>query len=94
MCQQNKAGYQKPPRLLHPLKISKWQWDHITNTRKGKDAIWVIVDKLIKSAHFLSFKKGKKMDYMAQLYVSQIVRLHGAPLSIVSDRGNQLISRF
>lgn len=66
----------------------------LPNTRKGKDAIWVIVDRFIKSAYFLSFKKGKKMDYKAQLCVSQIMRLHGAPLSIVSDRDNRFISKL
>ena len=68
----------------------------LPNTRKGKDAIWVIVDRFrfIKSAYFLSFKMGKKMDYKAQLCISQIVRLHGAPLSIVSDRDNRFISKL
>ena len=51
----------------------------------GYDAIWVIIDRLMKIAHFLPIKKTYSMDRLARLYVSRIVCLHGVPVSIVSD---------
>ncbi|TYH13445.1 hypothetical protein ES288_A06G140200v1 [Gossypium darwinii] len=55
-------------------------------TPKKKDAIWVVVDKLTKSTHFIPVRIGFSLDKLANLYVSEIVRLHGVPLSIISDR--------
>ena len=63
-------------------------------TQKKRDLVWVIVDKLIKSAHFLPVRLDYSMDRLAELYVSEIVRLHGIPLSIVSDRNPWFRSRF
>ena len=101
-CQVIKTEHKKPPGLLHQLDIPTWKWEHITmdfvsglpNTRKGNDAIWVIVDRLTKSAHFIPFKTGQFMDKMAKLYNDEIVRLHGVPKSIVSDRDTKFVSRF
>ncbi|KAL6220140.1 hypothetical protein ACLB2K_007897 [Fragaria x ananassa] len=89
-----KAERQKPSGLLEPLPIPVWKWDHITKdfvfslprTREGHDSIWVIVDRLTKSAHFLPVGKKYSLDKLAELYVNEIVRLHGVPESIVSDR--------
>lgn len=61
---------------------------------KGHDAIWVIVDRLMKSAHFLPIRMTLNMDQLAQLYVEEIVRLHGVPTSIVFDRDPRFTSRF
>ena len=55
-------------------------------TQQKHDSVWVIIDKLIKSAHFIPAKMDYSMDRLAKLYVEEIVRLHGVPLSIVSDR--------
>ena len=55
-------------------------------SQRGNDAIWVIVDRLTKSAHFLPMRMTYSMEKLAQLYVNEIVRLHGVPLMIVSDR--------
>ena len=57
----------------------------LPKTTIGFDSIWVIVDRLTKSAHFLSVKTMYTLDRYARLYVNEIVRLHGAPVSIVSD---------
>ena len=57
----------------------------LPNTRKGNDAIWVIVDRLTKSAHFIPFKTSWYMDKRAKLYNDEIIRLHGVPKSIVSN---------
>ena len=51
------------------------------------DSIWVIVDRLTKSAHFIPVKVTYNAEKLAKLYISKIVRLHGVPLSIISDRG-------
>ena len=61
---------------------------------KGHDAIWVIVDRLTKSSHFLPIKTTFSLDRLAQLYVMEIVRLHGVPVSIVSDRDPRFTSKF
>ena len=58
------------------------------------DSIWVIVDRLTKSAHFIPVKVTYNVEKLAKLYISEIVRLHGVPLSIISDRGTQFTSKF
>ena len=63
-------------------------------THRKHDAIWVIVDRLTKSAHFLPIRLDYSMDHLEDLYVNEIVRLHGIPVSIVSDRDPRFTSRF
>ena len=58
------------------------------------DSIWVIVDRLTKSTHFIPVKVTYNAEKLAKLYISEIVRLHGVPLSIISDRGTQFTSNF
>ena len=58
------------------------------------DSIWVIVDRLTKSAHFIPVKVTYNAEKLAKLYISEIVRLHGVPRSIISDRGTQFTSKF
>ena len=94
-CQQVKLEHQRPAGLLQLLPIPEWKWDMIAmdfvtglpHTTGGFDSIWVIVDRLTKSTHFLPIKKTYSTDRLARLYVSRIVCLHGVPVSIVSDRG-------
>jgi hypothetical protein len=57
-------------------------------TQKGFDSIWVTVDRLTKLAHFIPVRTDYRPHQYAELYVSQIVRLHGAPRTIISDRGS------
>ena len=59
----------------------------LPRTTRAYDAIWVIVDRLTKTAHFLLVKKTYSTDRLARLYVNRIVYLHGVPVSIVSDKG-------
>ena len=102
MCQQVKDEHQVPTSLLNPLLIPQWKWDNITMdfvssfllTQQKHDFVWVIVDRLTKSAHFIPIRIDYSMDRLAELYVDEIVRLHGVPLSIVSDRDPQFTSRF
>jgi transposase InsO family protein len=63
-------------------------------TQKGYDAIWVIVDRLTKVAHFIPVKTTYKGSQLVELYMARIVCLHGVPKKIVSDRGSQFTSRF
>jgi len=86
--------HQRPSGMLQPLVISVWKWDsiamdfgiHLPRTVRGHDVIWVVVDRLTKSAHFLEVNLKMSMANLAQLYIKEIVRLHGVPSSIVSDR--------
>ncbi|XP_071926121.1 uncharacterized protein [Coffea arabica] len=101
-CQQVKAEHQKPSGLLQPLEIPEWKWEHITmdfvtglpKSQKGFDAIWVIVDRLTKSAHFLPVSMSFSLEKLVKLYTEEILRLHGIPVSIVSDRDPRFVSRF
>ena len=99
---QVKAEHQVPISLLNPLPIPQWKWDDITMdfvssfplTQQKHDSVWVIVDKLTKSTHFIPVRMDYFMDQLAELYVKEIVRLHGVSLSIVSDRDPRFTSRF
>jgi len=77
-----------------------WKWDnidfvtHLPQTFKGHDTIWDIVDRLTKSVHFLAMNLRMSMAKLAQLYINEIVRLHGVPSSIVLDRDPRFTSRF
>ena len=101
-CQHVKVEHQVPTGLLNPLPIPQWKWDNITMdfvsgfplTQQKHDLVWVIVDRLTKSAHFIPVQIDYSMDRLAALYVDEIVRLHGVPLSIVSDRDPRFTSRF
>ena len=66
----------------------------LPRTQRQQDAIWVIVDRLTKSPHFLPVSNDDPLDKLAQLYVEEIVRLHGVPISIVSNRDPRFTSRF
>ncbi|KAL0420227.1 UNVERIFIED_CONTAM: Transposon Ty3-G Gag-Pol polyprotein [Sesamum latifolium] len=66
----------------------------LPRTLKKHDAIWVIVDRLTKSAHFLPILLGDSLDKLVELYVSKILRLHGVPVSIVSGKNSRFTSHF
>ena len=81
---------------------SSMEWEKITmdlvtglpQTQRQHDAIWVIVDRLTKSAHFLPVNVEDSLEKLAQLYVDEIVRFRGVPVSIVSDRDPRFTSKF
>ncbi|KAJ9567105.1 hypothetical protein OSB04_003071 [Centaurea solstitialis] len=89
-------------RTLQQPEIPEWKWEQISmdfvtklpKTKKGHDAVWVIVDRLTKSAHFLPIKETYSIDKLAQLYVGEIVMRHGVPISIIADRDSRFTSRF
>ena len=66
----------------------------LSRSQAGHDNIWVIVDRLTKTSHFLPFKTRWSVSKLAELFISEIVRLHGVPVSIVSDRDPWFTSRF
>jgi hypothetical protein len=85
VCQRVKAEHQRPTGLLHPLKIPERKWEEIgmdfivgiPRTPAGYDSIWVIVDRLTKVAHFIPVRTNYTGAKLAELYMIQIVCLHG-----------------
>ena len=66
----------------------------LPKTNKQHDSAWIVIDRLTKSAHFLPVKTSYTADQYADIYIQEIVRLHGIPKTIVSDRGSVFTSRF
>ncbi|GJY87724.1 putative reverse transcriptase domain-containing protein [Tanacetum coccineum] len=101
-CSRVKAECQKPSGLLVQPEIPMWKWERITmdfvtklpKTSIGHDTIWVIVDRLTKSAHFIPTRATDSMETLTRLYIKEIVSRHGVPISIISDRDSHFTSRF
>ncbi|KAJ9546254.1 hypothetical protein OSB04_025961 [Centaurea solstitialis] len=101
-CLRVKAEHQRPHGKLQPLDIPVWKWEHITmdlitklpRTSRSYDAIWVIVDRLTKSAHFIAIRESSSAEALADIYVKEIVATHGVPVTIISDRDVRFTSRF
>ena len=102
-CQLVKAEHQVPSGLLQNLPIPEWKWDHITmdfvtglptGIKSKHNAVWVVVDRLTKSAHFMAISDKDGAEIIAEKYIDEIVRLHGIPVSIVSDRDTRFTSKF
>jgi hypothetical protein len=101
-CQKVKAVHLRSAGELQPLPIPSWKWDDISmdfivglpRTSRGFDSIWVIVDRLTKSAHFIPVRKDYRASDYAKIYFNRIVSLHGVPKTIVSDRGTQFVNAF
>jgi hypothetical protein len=100
-CQRVKASH-RVSSTLQPLPIPSWKWEDISmdfivglpNTSQRHDSIWVIIDRLTKIAHFLPVHTTYSAKKYAEVYLDQIVRLHGVPNTIISDRGAQFIACF
>ncbi|XP_070010577.1 uncharacterized protein [Nicotiana sylvestris] len=95
ICVPNvKYEHQKPGGLLQWMIISEWKWERVTmdfvsglpRTLKKFDSIWVIVDRLTKYAHFIPVCTTYSSEWLAGIFIREIVRLHGVPVSIISDR--------
>ncbi|GJU08191.1 putative reverse transcriptase domain-containing protein [Tanacetum coccineum] len=101
-CAKVKDEHQKSSGLLQQPEIPIWKWERITmdfvselpRTPSGYDTIWVIVDQLTKSAHFLPMKKTDSMEKLTQLYLKEIVRRHGVSILIISDQDSHFTSRL
>ena len=102
ICQQVKAERQKPSGFLQTLLIPEWKWERITMdfvfkippTVQRHDDIWVVVDRLTKSTHFLPIYEKFSPRKLAELFMNHIVSLHGVLVSIISDRDPRFTSRF
>ncbi|GJV56403.1 putative reverse transcriptase domain-containing protein [Tanacetum coccineum] len=100
-CAKVKAEHQRPSGLLVQPDISEWKWEKITmdfitklpKTAAGFDSIWVIVDRLTKSAHFLPMRETDSSEKLTRLYMKEIVARHGMPVSIISDRDSHFTLR-
>jgi hypothetical protein len=100
--QRIKAGHLKVAGTLQPLPIPSWKWEDICmdfimglpSTSWHHDSIWVIADRLTKITHFLPVHTTHKTEKYAEIYIDQIVRLHGIPRTIVSDRGAPFVAHF
>ncbi|GKF82896.1 putative reverse transcriptase domain-containing protein [Tanacetum coccineum] len=66
----------------------------LPRTSSGHDTIWVIVDRLTKSAHFLPMREDYKMERLSRLYLNEIVARHGVPISIILDHDSRFTLRF
>ncbi|GKA22956.1 putative reverse transcriptase domain-containing protein [Tanacetum coccineum] len=101
-CAKVKAEHQRPSGLLVQPKIPEWKWDNITmdfvtklpKSPQGHDTIWVIVDRLTKSAIFTPMRETDSMEKLARLYIKEVVARHGIPVSIICDRDPRFASRF
>nr|GFA13811.1 putative reverse transcriptase domain-containing protein [Tanacetum cinerariifolium] len=101
-CSKVKAEHQTPSGLIQQPEIPEWKWENITmefvenlpRTSSGHDVIWVIVDRLTKSAHFLAIHEDYKMERLARPYINKIITRHGVPVLIISDRDSHFTSRF
>ncbi|GJV98868.1 reverse transcriptase domain-containing protein [Tanacetum coccineum] len=100
-CAKVKEEHMKPSGLLQQPEIPEWKWEKVTmdfvsglpRTPSGYDSIWVIMDRLTKSARFLPMKKTDSIEKLAQLYLKEIVCRHGVPVSVISDRDSLFTSR-
>ncbi|GJS51001.1 putative reverse transcriptase domain-containing protein [Tanacetum coccineum] len=101
-CAKVKAEHQRPSGLLVQPKIPEWKWDNITmdfvtklpKTSQGYDTIWVIVDRLTKSAIFTPMRETDPLDKLARMYLKEVVTRHGIPVSIICDRDPRFASNF
>ncbi|GKA35633.1 putative reverse transcriptase domain-containing protein, partial [Tanacetum coccineum] len=101
-CAKVKAEHQKPSGLLVQPEIPQWKWEKITmdfvtklpKTSTGQDTIWVIVDRLTKSAHFLLMKETYSIEKLTRQYMKEVISRHGVPVSIIFDHDSRFTSHF
>nr|GEZ94850.1 putative reverse transcriptase domain-containing protein [Tanacetum cinerariifolium] len=94
--------HQRPSGFLVQPEIPEWKWEKITmdlipklpKTTNSFDTIWVIIDRLTKSAHFLPMRENDPMEKLMKLYMKEVVTRHGDPVSIISDRDGRFTSLF
>nr|GFD05856.1 Gag protease polyprotein [Tanacetum cinerariifolium] len=87
------ASLRIEPDLISRIKEAQKK-DSLPPTHMRHDAIWVVVDCLTKSAHFLPIRKDYSVSRLAEIFQQEIVRLQGTPSTIVSDRDPRFASRF
>ncbi|KAI3825397.1 hypothetical protein L1987_06880 [Smallanthus sonchifolius] len=101
-CSKVKFEHQRPSGLLEQPEIPVWKWENLAmdfitklpRTSSGYDNIWVIIDRLTKSAHFLPIREDYRVEKLARIYIDEIMSRHCVPLNIISDRDARFTSRF
>nr|GEY09876.1 putative reverse transcriptase domain-containing protein [Tanacetum cinerariifolium] len=101
-CAMVEIKYKKLSGLLVQPEISQWKWENITmnfvtklpKTMAGQDTIWVIVDRLTKSAYFLPMREDNTLEKFTRQYLKKVVSKHGVPVSIISDRDGKFTLHF
>ncbi len=101
-CQTNKPPNVKPAGLLQPLPIPSRKWEsigmdfitHLPCTKSEHDAILVVIDRLSKLVHFIPTRTDVDATEVATLFIEHVAKLHGLPMSIVSDRDSRFCSKF
>ena len=91
--QKVKAKHKHPAGELQPIELPEWKRDQITmdfvvdlpRIIEGYNAIWVVMDQLTKSAHFIMIKVTFSVERLTEIYMANIVRIHGVPISIIFD---------
>ncbi|GJU92191.1 putative reverse transcriptase domain-containing protein [Tanacetum coccineum] len=97
-----KIEYQKQSGLLVQPEIPQWKWENITmdfvtklpKTATGQDTIWVIIDRLTKSAHFFPMREDDTLEKLMRQYLKEVVSRHGVPVLIISNRDGKFTSHF
>jgi hypothetical protein len=101
-CRRVKANHLRPTGNLQPLSIPEWKWENICMdfivgffcTSRGYNSKWVIVDRLMKSAHFIPVFTTYRVRQYVESYMSHIICYHSIPKTIISDRGFIFVVRF
>ena len=97
-----KAKHQKPGGLLQEIQVPTWKWEDINmdflvglpRTQRQYDSIWVVVDRLTKSANFIPVKSCDSMEDYSRIFIDDIVYRHGILLYFISDRGKNIDRGF
>jgi hypothetical protein len=101
-CRMVNADHLRLAGLLQPLNTPAWKWEDINMdfivslplTARKYDSIWEIVDRFMKSAHFILVHTCYKAKRYAEVYIEHILCLHGVPNTIISDQGAQFVACF
>lgn len=100
ICQRQKYVATTPGRLLQSLPVPSQIWEDVSKDfitglpkSKGYEAVMVVVDRLSKYAHFIPLKHPYSAKTLADVFVKEVIRLHGVPISIVSDRDPIFVSK-
>ncbi|CAI5468676.1 unnamed protein product [Closterium sp. Yama58-4] len=102
VCQAMKSTRQRPAGLLQPLEPPERPWQQVTMDfvtgmpagPSGNDAVLVVVDRFTKMAHFAPCRTTITAEETARLFISTVVRLHGIPSAIITDRDPKFTSKF
>ena len=101
-CQKVKSEHKRPQGKIQSLDVPEWKWESISldfivglpRTQKGKNMICMIVDRLTKTTYFIPMKDTWNKAEMANAYRRHVLKLHGVPKDMVSDRDSRFISKF